>query len=251
MKISIITVCFNSEKTIEKTLKSVLDQDWHNIEHIVIDGGSNDGTVAILERFRPHLACVVMEPDKGIYDAMNKGLSRATGDVICFLNSDDFYNKNDVLTRVANKIQKNGVDAVFGDVAFFNEGNPDYLVRHYRSGSFHAGRLSWGWMPAHPALFMRREVYNKLTGFDDTYRIAGDFELIARAFTKLTLRYEYIPSILVSMQTGGASTSPGIRGRIRHNLELLRACRDNGISTNIFKLLCRYPLKLFEKIQRG
>ena len=131
-------------------------------------------------------------------------------------------------------------------VVFFNESDPDRTVRYYRSASFQPNRLAYGWMPAHPSLFMKREIYQRLGGFKPDYRIAGDFEFIARAFTTSKLRYEYLPEILVKMQTGGASTASGFKGRILHNKELLRACRENGIATNIFKILSRYPLKLRE-----
>ena len=241
-----MTVCFNSAKTLEKTLQSVSNQDWPHIEHIVIDGGSKDGTNKIIQNFRSNLAYVLSEPDKGIYDAMNKGIRHATGDVICFLNSDDQYADNNVLTRVAKQMQQGNLNVLFGDVTFFNKENPERVVRHYRSGHFHPKRLAWGWMPPHPSLFMRRELYLRLGGFKSDYRIAGDFELIARAFTTSQLHYAHMPEILVKMQMGGASTASGFRGRILHNKELLRACSENGISTNLFKILLRYPFKLLE-----
>lgn len=245
-KISVVTVCYNSAKTLAKALQSVCDQSWPHVEHIVIDGGSKDGTSEILDAFRSSLACVVSEPDKGIYDAMNKGIERATGDIVCFLNSDDQYADKTVLSRVATHMKEGKLDALFADIAFFNESNPDRTVRYYRSASFQPNRLAWGWMPAHPSLFMKREIYQRLGGFKADYRIAGDFEFIARAFTTSQLRYEYLPEVLVKMQTGGASTASGFKGRILHNKELLRACRENGIATNIFKILSRYPLKLRE-----
>lgn len=250
LKITVVTVCYNSAKTLAKALQSVGDQDWPHVEHIVIDGGSKDGSPEILDRFRSGLACVVSEPDNGIYDAMNKGIQRATGDIVCFLNSDDQYADNSVLTRVAAHIRQRNLDVLFGDIAFFNEHDPDRIVRYYRSGSFHPKRLAWGWMPAHPAFFMKREIYQRLGGFKPDYRIAGDFELIARAFTLFQLRYEHTPEILVNMQTGGASTASGLKGRILHNKELLRACRENDISTNVFKILSRYPLKLREWLDK-
>lgn len=250
LKITVVTVCYNSAKTLAKALQSVRDQDWLNVEHIVIDGGSKDGSSEILDRFHSGLACVVSEPDNGIYDAMNKGIQRATGDIVCFLNSDDQYADNGVLTRVAAHIQQRNLDVLFGDIAFFNEHDPDRVVRYYRSGSFHPKRLAWGWMPAHPAFFMKREIYQRLGGFRPDYRIAGDFELIARAFTLFQLRYEHMPEVLVNMQMGGASTASGFKGRILHNKELLRACRENDISTNVFKILSRYPLKLREWLDK-
>ena len=249
LKISVITVCYNSAKTLERALQSVLDQDWSHIEHIVIDGGSMDGTAEILDKFRSSLAYAVSEPDNGIYDAMNKGIRRATGDVICFLNSDDLYADANVLSRVAKYMYQGNLDALFGDVVFFNESEPTQTFRYYRSGYFHPRRLAWGWMPAHPAFFLKKDCYQKLGGFKTQYRIAGDFEFISRAFTTLPIRYKHMPEVLVRMQMGGVSTASGFLGRIRHNKELLMACRENGIRSNLFKLLLRYPLKLREFFQ--
>lgn len=246
LTISVITVCYNSGKTLERALQSVKNQDWPCIEHIVIDGGSTDSSLNILRAYEAHLSCIVSEADEGIYDAMNKGLARATGDVVCFLNSDDQYVDTNVLTRVIERMRSNCLDVLFGDVVFFNKSNPHKIIRRYRSGAFNLNRLSWGWMPAHPSLFMRREIFQKIGGFKSGYRIAGDFELVARAFARMRLRFEYSGEVLVRMQTGGASTASGFKGRIRHNQELLRACRENGIKTNIFKLLSRYPVKFFE-----
>lgn len=250
MKISVITVCYNSEATIGLTLQSVASQTWPWVEHIVIDGGSTDGTCEVVDQYRPRLAQFVSEPDDGIYDAMNKGLRLATGDVVCFLNSDDYYSSDNTLSLVATQLAKKNLDALFGDVSFFKPGAPCRAIRYYRSGSFNPRRLGWGWMPAHPALFMRREIYQNLNGFKSDYRIAGDFEFVARAFTTCQLRYEYVPEVLVEMQIGGTSTASGIKGRILHNKELLRACRENGIATNVFKILSRYPLKARELLVR-
>lgn len=246
LKISVITVCYNSAKTLAKTLQSVHDQDWPYVEHIVIDGGSQDNTLQILDQFSPGLSCVVSEPDNGIYDAMNKGVYHATGDVICFLNSDDHYAHSRVLSKVATNMRNSSLDALFGDVVFFEEGNPDRIIRRYRSGFFHPKHLAWGWIPAHPAFFLKRHFYSGSETFKQDYRIAGDFEFIARVFTRFVMDYKHIPEVMVKMQTGGVSTASGLRGRILHNRELLRACHENEISTNIFKILSRYPLKLRE-----
>ena len=245
MKISVITVCYNSARTLERSLLSVAEQDWSAIEHIVIDGASTDGTREILERFRLHLAHLVSEPDKGIYDAMNKGLAHANGDIVCFLNADDQYASANVLSLVASQMRDHNLDALTGDVGYFNEGDFSRMVRRYRSDRFHPGRLAWGWMPAHPALFLRKEVVQRVGRFKTDYRIAGDFEFIVRAFHGHELRYRHFPEVLVHMQTGGVSTS-GWRAKIRLNQEVLRACRENGLQTNMLKILSKYPAKLLE-----
>lgn len=246
--ISIITVCYNSAATLERALQSVAEQDWPKVEHIVIDGGSTDGTVDVLERFRSRLAHVVSEPDQGIYDAMNKGLAYAGGDIICFLNADDQYASPNVLSLVISEMQKYRLDALMGDVGFFHEKNPMRMVRRYRSDHFTPARLSWGWMPAHPALFLRKEVVQRVGRFKIDYRIAGDFEFIVRVFHGQTLRYRHLPEVLVRMQTGGASSN-GWRAKVLLNQEVLRACRENGLRTNMLKILSKYPVKLLEMLR--
>ena len=176
MKISVITVCYNSHATIADAIQSVVDQQWPEVEHIVIDGGSTDGTLAILERFRPHLAVLVSEPDNGIYDAMNKGLALATGDVVCFLNADDVYADATVLAEVAQQMCAHQLDALLADVGFFNAGDPTRMTRRYRSDRFSPEQLAWGWMPAHPGLFLTRDVVQRVGKFKTDYRIAGDYE---------------------------------------------------------------------------
>lgn len=245
--ISVITVCFNSASTLAETLQSVADQTWPHIEHIVIDGGSRDDTPAILDRYREHLAHVVSEPDNGIYDAMNKGLALCQGDIVCFLNADDHYATTQVLTQAAQLMSEHRLDVLMGDVAFFHPGKPDKVVRRYRSDRFRPDLLACGWMPAHPALFMRRAVVNRVGQFKTSYRIAGDFDFIVRAFTDKNLRYRHLPEVLVNMRTGGASTA-GLRAKLLLNREVLRACRENGIRTNMLKILSKYPAKLLELV---
>jgi glycosyltransferase involved in cell wall biosynthesis len=243
---SVITVCFNSAETIDRALQSVADQDWPSVQHIVIDGASTDGTTQILEGRRDQLSHMISEPDRGIYDAMNKGLNLATGDVICFLNADDYYDSNQVLSIVAKAMQQEQLDALVGDVGFFRKDNTRHLVRHYRSSRFTPKRLAWGWMPAHPALFMRQQVFRRVGRFKTDYQIAADYEYVVRAFCCGTpLRYRHLPEVLVRMQMGGVSTK-GISATIRLNQEIIRACRENGVTTNYLKILVKYPLKLLE-----
>ena len=245
LTISVITVCFNSANTIARALQSVVEQDWTHIEHIVIDGASTDGTVRVIEQYLTGIAQFISEPDRGIYDAMNKGLALATGDIICFLNADDFYASTNVLSLVASTIQSSELDALIGDVGFFRSDDVNRIVRRYRSDRFSPKRLAWGWMPAHPALFMKRSVFERIGYFKTDYQIAGDYEHVVRAFATGNLRYQHLPVILVYMQMGGVSTM-GFRATIRLNQEILRACRENGVSTNYFKILTKYPSKILE-----
>jgi glycosyltransferase involved in cell wall biosynthesis len=245
MKISVITVCYNSAATIEQALKSVRNQNYQNIEHIIVDGASVDETLEIIKSEGSSIVKIISETDDGIYDAMNKGIRLATGEVVVFLNADDFYKDVNVLARVAAVMQAEQLDAVYGDVEFFRPGQQNYVVRRYNSGRFSANRLGWGWMPAHPALFVRRVLFERYGMFCTDYRIAGDFEFIARVFKHTELRHRHLPESLVCMQMGGISTS-GWRATLLLNYEMMRACRANAIPTNWFKMLLRYPLKAFE-----
>jgi glycosyltransferase involved in cell wall biosynthesis len=246
--ISVITVCYNSRATIERALQSVVDQQWSQVEHIVIDGDSTDGTVEILERFRPHLAALVSEADKGIYDAMNKGLARASGEIVCFLNADDQYADPEVLSDVVQHMQLHRLDALVADVGFFRADDPTRMIRHYRSDRFSPKKLAWGWMPAHPGFFLRREVAQRVGMFKTDYRIAGDYEFVVRAFHGHQLRYRHLPRVLVHMQAGGASNKSW-RARVLLNQEVLRACRENGVNTNMAMILSKYPAKLLEMLR--
>jgi glycosyltransferase involved in cell wall biosynthesis len=227
----------------------VAGQTYSDVEHILVDGASTDGTVEIDERHRDTLAKDISEPDRGIYDAMNKGVHAASGDVIGFLNADDVYAHEDVLAVVAETMERNHLDALFGDVGFFHSGDPSRLARRYSSAHFRPERIAWGWMPAHPALFLRNEVFQKAGPFRTNYRIAGDFEFVARAFGKHSLRYRHLPQVLVKMRMGGVSTG-GWRNTLLLNQEVLRACRENGIPTNMLKIMSKYPVKLLEYFRK-
>lgn len=249
MKLSVITVVRNRADTIAETLGTVAEQSHRDLEHIVIDGASTDETLEIVARHAGPSVRIISEPDHGIYDAMNKGVRLSTGQVIGFLNADDVYAHSHVIADVVAAMQRDEVDAVFGDAEFFRADRPSQPVRRYNSARFSPKRIAWGWMPAHPAIFLRREVFERYGPFRTDYRIAGDFEFIARAFWPGKLRYRHLPEVLVRMRTGGVSTG-GWRNTILLNREVLRACRENGIPTNLFKILSKYPAKLLEHLPR-
>lgn len=249
MKISVVTVCYNAAATIGNTLESVALQSHRDVEHIVIDGASTDETMKIIHRYSDRIAKIVSEPDAGIYDAMNKGLARSSGDIVCFLNADDQYAHPQVLSLVATQMRALELDALIGDVGFFRPQEPMRMVRRYRSDRFRPSRLAWGWMPAHPALFLNKAVVQRVGYFNTDYRIAGDFEFVVRAFHNHTLRYRHLPEVLVHMQMGGVSTD-GWRAKILLNQEVLRACRENGLRTNILKIISKYPLKIAELLRK-
>ncbi len=248
MKISVVTICYNSAATITDTLASVAAQSFADVEHIIIDGASKDGTQDIVKHYienntGPHQIIFISEHDKGIYDAMNKGVARVSGDIIAILNADDVYAHENVLAQIAEKMAGGNIDALLGDVVFFRPEAPQKFVRRYDSSFFSPQKLAYGWMPAHPAMFMKKSVYDRVGPFNISYRIAGDFDFVARAFAGGALRYLHVPEIMVRMRAGGISTA-GWRSKLLLNKEVLRSCRENGIATNIFKILSKYPAKL-------
>jgi glycosyltransferase involved in cell wall biosynthesis len=245
MKISVITVSFNSVSTIERCIHSVKSQTYKNVEYIIVDGQSQDGTVEIVNRHKNFVDIFISEQDAGIYDAMNKGIALSTGDVIAFLNSDDIYAGNWVLSEVADAFSVSELDAVFGNLSYFNFSSPHKVTRVYRSPKNPPSALSWGIMPAHPTLFLSRKIFANFGVFDSSFKIAGDFDLIARIFKSNTLRYKNLHKVMVKMQLGGVSTA-GIRSTILLNKEIYRSCRNNLISTSYLKLCSRYFKKVLE-----
>jgi glycosyltransferase involved in cell wall biosynthesis len=250
LKFSVITVCRNAETTIERCLVSVRDQLGVDVQHIVVDGASTDKTVDICRSHLADLHDFISEPDKGIYDGMNKGISRVTGDVVCFLNADDHYSSSSALRLVKEVFDSNSsLEAVTANVSYFSAKDPTQTVRTYNSGRFRPSRLQIGLMPAHPATFFRKSVYDRHGEFKTDYRIAADFEFIARVFKDGKINYQYLPEVIVRMQTGGVSTR-GLRSVWTLNREILRACHENDIQTNLVKLLAKGPLKLMEYARR-
>jgi glycosyltransferase involved in cell wall biosynthesis len=247
MKITIITVCFNAAATIKKTLDSVASQTYPNIEHIVIDGNSNDGTLEILRANETQFSTLLSEPDSGVYDAMNKGLRIATGDIIGFLNADDFFSHQDVVSRITLAFKDQNIQAIFGDAEYFSPEFPNRILRRYRSNQFKPKNLKFGIIPAHPTLYLRKSVYEQFGLFDPKYKIAGDFEFIARVFKGSTIAYRYFPEVMIKMQAGGLSNR-GLKSNFLINREIKIACIDNDIRTNDLNLLLRYPRKLLEWI---
>jgi len=249
VRVSIVTACYNRAATIGDAIASVAAQSHGDIEHIVVDGGSTDGTLDVVARHRS-IAKLIPGPDKGIYDALNKGVAASSGPVVAFLHSDDFYADRDVVRTVAEQMEESDLDLLYGDVAYVRPDNVGRVVRVFSSGRFRPDRIAWGWVPAHPALFVKRELFERFGPFKPDYRIAGDFEFIARVFSRSSPRYAYLPKVLVKMRTGGISTA-GWRSTVLGNREIRRACRENGIRTNYLKILTKYPAKLLGFVRRG
>jgi len=248
MKISIITVVWNNKETIKDAIDSVLNQTYKDIEYIIVDGASTDGTVDIVKRYGNKIDKFISEPDKGLYDAMNKGIALATGDIIGILNSDDFYIDEFVIEKVVNEFKEKQVDSVFADLVFVKPENLDKTVRYYDSSKFHPTKFAYGWMPAHPTFFVKREIYEKCGVFRIDLKIAADFDILARFLYTQKISYSYMPEVIVKMRVGGVSTS--FSSIWINNIETLKVCKDNGIDTNIFKILSKYPSKLLGLVKR-
>ena len=252
MKISLITVTYNSSKTLKTTLESILNQLHTDYEYIVVDGSSKANPVALLKEYEPKFnnnIKWISEPDKGLYDAMNKGIRMATGDVIGILNSDDFFTSNDILRQVSEALEKNkNLDAVYGDIHFVNPDNLEKCIRYYSSKVFKRGLMRLGFMPAHPSFYMRKACFEKYGLYKTDYKIAADFEYLLRVIFKHKIRTQYIPVDMVTMRTGGASTS-GLKSHMKIMKEHLKAFRENGIYTNVFLLSLRYFYKIGELVK--
>lgn len=243
LKVSIITVVWNNKETIENAIDSVLSQTYENIEYIVVDGASNDGTVKVVQSYGDKISKFVSEPDKGLYDAMNKGIALATGDVVGILNSDDFYIDEFVVEKVIKVFEETKVDSVFADLVFVKPDNLDKVVRYYDSGQFSPAKFAYGWMPAHPTFFVKRDMYKKYGVFKTDYKIAADYELLTRFMGKFKISYFYMKEPIIRMRIGGVSTS-GIKSNYILNKEIIRACKENDINTNWVKVLSKYPSKI-------
>jgi glycosyltransferase involved in cell wall biosynthesis len=248
MKISVITTTYNSAATVGDTLLSVARQDYDDIEHIIVDGHSKDGTLAIVNTFQ-HVAKIVSEPDKGIYDAMNKGVQLAIGEVIGILNSDDFYNSQQVLSKVAAMFQDPSVDAVYGDLQYVKQDNVTKVVRTWKAGVFKKNYLYYGWMPPHPTFFVRRRVYDKAGLFNISLRSAADYELMLRMLLKYDATVRYIPEVLVKMRDGGMSNA-SLKNRFRANREDRMAWQLNGLKPYFFTTWLKPIRKIFQFITR-
>lgn len=250
MNISIITITFNSAITLRDTIQSVFSQSYPNIEYIIIDGSSTDDTVSIIKEFEPQFngrMRWISEPDKGLYDAMNKGIRIATGDIVGIINSDDFYHRTDIITKVVESFQDKNTQAVYGDVRFVNPDNLDKTVRYYSSKNFSPRRFRFGFMPAHPTFFTYRKYFEEFGYYKTDYKIAADYELLIRFLYTHHLKSKYLLLDFMKMRTGGASTA-SIKSNLLLNKEIVRACRENGIWTCLPLLFLKYFIKMFELI---
>jgi glycosyltransferase involved in cell wall biosynthesis len=233
--------------TIENCISSVLNQDYTDLEYIIIDGGSTDGTVDIVKSYDGKINKFVSEKDHGLYDAMNKGIKLATGDIVGTLNSDDFFYDNAVLTNIANAFSDKNIDAVIGDIVFIKDDDKNKVLRKYSSAKWMPKRFAWGYMPAHPSFFAKKTLFDNLGYYKTDYKIASDYELLIRFFFVNKISWRYIPLVTTKMRPGGASTQ-GIKSVVVLNKEIARACRENGIYSNYAMIYSKYLFKPFEFI---
>jgi len=244
LKFTIITVCYNAEKTIEQTILSVINQKYSLIEYIIIDGGSSDNTLNIISKYSNSINKIISEKDNGIYDALNKGIKNSTGDIIGILNADDEFFDNSIIEKIAKSFLLNStIDSIIGDIVFQNNSNK--TIRYYSSRKWSVNKFSWGFMPPHPSFYCKRVCFDKYGKYLTDFKIAADFELLIRFLKIHKVSFKYLPIIMVKMKLGGASTS-GFSSLLTINKEIYRACNLNGIKTNYLKLYSKYFLKIFE-----
>lgn len=229
MNVSIITAVFNRADTLEDCINSILSQSYKNIEHIIIDGASRDGTLEVIKKYQDKIAKFVSEPDNGIYYALNKGIKIATGDVVCFLHADDIYANNSVLEKATNVFLQQNVDSCYGDLMYVDRNNTDRIIRYWKSSPYKYGSFKYGWHPPHPTFFVKREIYEKYGFFNTDFRIASDYELMLRFLEKYKITTYYIPEVLVKMRLGGLSNR-SLKNILYQSYEDYRAWRINGLS---------------------
>lgn len=241
LKISIITVCYNSEKTIEKTIQSVLSQTYDNIEYVIIDGKSNDDTLSIIKKYEDKITWI-SEADKGLYDAINKGLKIASGDIIGLMHSDDVFASNDVLAVISETFEKDNCSGTYGDLVYTKQDDINKVVRYWKSKKFTKSLLKKGWMPAHPTLYLKKEVYNTFGGFNLNYKIAADYDFVTRVFSADELSFSYIPKVITKMRLGGASNASikHIIQKSKEDFKIIKTNKIGNFSTLFFKNFSKF-----------
>jgi glycosyltransferase involved in cell wall biosynthesis len=235
MKISIITATFNSQAYLEQTIMSVLEQTYKDIEYIIVDGGSTDNTPDIINKYRSSISHFVSEKDEGIYHALNKGIALASGDVIGFLHSDDFYIHSNVIEHVAQAFKTKDTDGVYGNLYFVDQNDPERITRKWRSGDYSPNAFMYGWMPPHPTLFLKKEVYKKHGTFNLDFKTSADYELMLRFIHKNQVSLYYLDEFIIKMRVGGQSTA-SVNNRVKANLEDRKAWEVNAIKPKFFTL---------------
>lgn len=247
--VSIITTVFNNKETIEDAIKSVLGQHYSNIEYIITDGGSTDGTVEIIKKHRGEIAKFTSEKDQGVYDGMNKGIKMASGEIIGILNSDDLYVADDVIETAVKAMEEKNANCCWGDLVYVDAENIDKVIRYWKSSEYKEGKFKRGWMPPHPTFFVKKWVYEKYGIFNLDFPISADYELMLRFLEKHKIKSCYIPQVLVKMRIGGKSNK-GIKNIIKANIECYRAWKINGLKINFLRIFLKPLLKIGQYLKR-
>lgn len=245
MKVSIITVVYNNKEHIASCIKSVQQQSYNNIEHVIIDGNSTDGTKEYIQNNVNGKSIFISEPDKGMYDAMNKGIRNSTGDIIGILNSDDIFYDNEVIENVVSEFKRNDITALYGNIVFVKQNNLTDVIRTYSAKKFTPNKFAYGFMPPHPSFYAKRELFSKYGVYKEDYKIAADYELLIRLLAIEKIKCAYVEFFSVRMRMGGASNK-NLKSVHLLNKEIVRACRENGIKTNIGLVYFKYLKKIFE-----
>jgi len=248
MKVSIITVVWNNKDTIKDAIDSVLNQSYEDVEYIIVDGASTDGTIEIINSYGDKISKFLSEKDSGLYDAMNKGISLATGDIIGILNSDDLYIDRNVLKKIVSIFREQKVNSVFADLVYVKPENLNKVVRYYDSSKCFPQYFKYALYPAHPTFFVKKEIYEKFGYFKTDYKIAADFDIMARFLYTNKLSFYYFNEAIIKMRLGGVSTS--LSSIWINSREQLRVCNENNIKTNILNILLKYPSKVFGLLKR-
>lgn len=250
MKVSIITTCFNREKTIKDSIKSVLSQDYHDIEYIVIDGASTDKSVEIINGYKDKIATFISEPDRGMYEAINKGIRLATGDIVGLLHSDDILYAPDTISHIVKRFEDTDSELIYGNGLFVDYNNLNKIIRQWISGKYYKNRVKKGWLPLHPTVYMRRNCFEQIGYYDESFRIAADSDFLVRCFYKSNFKISYLNEYIVRMRMGGVSTS--FNKTVIKWKEDMRMYKNNGFNPYIslpLKVLSKIPQFIYAKVK--
>lgn len=243
MTFSIITATYNSEKTIADAVSSVASQTYENIEHIIIDGISTDNTLAIINEIKGKVSKIIKEQDSGIYDALNKGIKNATGDIIVFLHADDIFAENNIIEKAAKLFTEKQTDSIYGDLQYVLKENTNKIIRYWKSGDYSFSKLKKGWMPPHPAFFVKKKIYDKYGLFDKNFKIAADYDIILRFLGKYKISTAYLPQVIIKMRLGGASNKniKNIILKMKEDVKALKKNNIGGLYTVLLKNITKIP----------
>jgi glycosyltransferase involved in cell wall biosynthesis len=251
MKVSIITSCFNREATIKDAIESVISQNYPDIEYIVIDGASNDKSIEIIKQYQQHIAKFISEKDKGMYEAINKGIKQATGDIIGLVHSDDFLYSKDTITHIVQQFERTGADLIYGNGLFVDFYNTNKIIRNWKSGVYSKKKIRYGWLPLHPTVYIKKDCFQQLGLYDESFKIAADSDLLIRYLYESNLKISYLDEYIIKMRMGGLSTNPKkIKQKWSEDLKLYRNHGFMPLFTLGCKIISKIPQFITAKITK-